>query len=73
MKSSAKAVAFAITQNKDLSECSLDELRQFSDAINSDVFDVLTLDGSLAARNLEGGTAPAQVLKQVKACRALIQ
>lgn len=68
-----KAVAFAITQSKDLSECSLDELRQFSHAINSDVFNVLTLDGSLAARNLEGGTAPTQVLKQVKAGRALIK
>ena len=68
-----QAVAFAIEQDRDLSECSLDELRQFNSAIDDDVFDVLTLEGSLGARNLEGGTAPEQVRKQVKACRGLIK
>ena len=67
-----KAVAFGIEQGKDLSECSLEELRQFSDAIDDDVFDVLTLEGSLAARDLEGGTAPSQVRKQVANARKLI-
>jgi len=33
------------------------------------VFEVLTLDGSLHARNIEGGTAPEQVLKQIAAAR----
>ena len=67
-----RAVAFAIDQDKDLSECSLAELQQFSGDIDDDVFEVLTLEGSLAARDLEGGTAPNQVRKQVKACRQLI-
>ena len=40
---------------------SLDELRQFSDQIEQDVFAVLTLEGSVNARNHVGGTAPAQV------------
>ena len=40
---------------------SLDELRQFSDKITDDVFAVLTLEGSVNARNHIGGTAPAQV------------
>lgn len=40
---------------------SLDELRQFSKDVDSDVFEVLTLEGSVNARNHTGGTAPAQV------------
>ena len=40
---------------------SLDELKQFSDTIEQDVFEVLTLEGSVAARNHIGGTAPNQV------------
>ena len=56
-----KSVAYGIEQNKDLSEMSLQELQQFSDEISEDIFDVLTLEGSVAARNHIGGTAPAQV------------
>ena len=56
-----KAVAFAITQKRDLSELTIDELKKFSAKIDSDVFKVLTLEGSLAARNHIGGTAPKQV------------
>ena len=56
-----KSVAYGVDQNKDLSEMTLDELQQFSDVITQDVFDVLTLEGSVAARNHIGGTAPAQV------------
>ncbi|HBW10243.1 MAG TPA: argininosuccinate lyase, partial [Pseudomonas sp.] len=46
---------------KDLAEMSLDELRQFSDQITDDVFAVLTLEGSVNARDHIGGTAPNQV------------
>ncbi len=66
------AVAFAIEQNKDLSELSLKELRRFDERIDDDVFDVLTLDGSVAARDHFGGTAPKQVRKQIKAARKII-
>ncbi len=66
------AVAFAIDKGKDLGECSLAELQQFNGAIENDVFDVLTLEGSLNARNITGGTAPEQVRRQVKAGRELI-
>lgn len=51
----------ALKAKKDLSEMSLDELKQFSDTIEQDVFEVLTLEGSVAARNHIGGTAPNQV------------
>ena len=56
-----KAVAYGIEQNKDLGEMTLEELQQFSDQITADVFDVLTLDGSVSARDHIGGTAPNQV------------
>jgi len=60
-----KAVAFGVETGKDLSEMSLQVLQQFSDIIEADVFEVLTLEGSVAARNHIGGTAPEQVLKAV--------
>ena len=56
-----KAVAYGIDKGKDLSEMTLEELQQFSGDISEDVFDVLTLEGSVAARNHIGGTAPDQV------------
>ncbi|VAW67179.1 Argininosuccinate lyase, partial [hydrothermal vent metagenome] len=60
-----KAVAYGVETSKDLSEMTLEELQQFSDIIKQNVFDVLTLEGSVAARNHIGGTAPEQVLKAV--------
>jgi argininosuccinate lyase len=56
-----RAVAFAIEQGRDLSELSLEELRVFNSAISQDVFEVLSLEGSVAARNHIGGTAPSAV------------
>jgi argininosuccinate lyase len=64
-----KAVRAAEEKGCDLSDMSLDELQAFSDAIGDDVFDVLTLEGSVAARNHVGGTAPKQVLAAIKKCR----
>lgn len=56
-----QSVAYGIKHQKDLSDMSLAELQQFSDVISEDVFEVLTLEGSVAARNHIGGTAPEQV------------
>ena len=64
-----KAVAYGIAEQKDLSDMSLEELVQFSDQIKNDVFLVLTLEGSVAARDHIGGTAPVQV--KAAAARAL--
>ena len=61
------AVRLGSETSRDLSELSLDELQHFSDAIASDVFDVLTLEGSVSARDHFGGTAPNQVRKAVQA------
>lgn len=57
-----KAVGYGVAQQKDLADMSLEELRNFSTIIEQDVFEVLTLEGSVNARNHLGGTAPAQVL-----------
>ena len=65
-----KAVAYGIEQKKDLSEFSLEELQAFSTDIENSVFDVLTLDGSVASRNHIGGTAPEQVLSAIKKARS---
>ncbi|MBK9428624.1 MAG: argininosuccinate lyase [Gammaproteobacteria bacterium] len=64
-----KAVAHGIASGRDLAELSLDELRVFAPTIASDVFAVLTLEGSVAARDHIGGTAPAQVRAAVAQAR----
>ena len=66
----AHAVKAAQAQQLDLSELPLATLQQFHPQIGSDVFEVLSLRGSLNARNTLGGTAPAQVLAQIARHRA---
>jgi argininosuccinate lyase len=61
----AHAVKAAIAQAVDLSELPLAVLQQFNPSIEKDVYDVLSLRGSLNARNILGGTAPAQVRAQI--------
>jgi len=56
-----KAVALGVREGRDLAELSLAELQAFSPLIGADVFACLTLEGSLAARDHFGGTAPNQV------------
>ncbi|SHG35081.1 argininosuccinate lyase [Massilia sp. CF038] len=53
----------------DLSEMSLERLRAFSTLIDDDVFAVLTLEGSVAARDHVGGTAPRQVRLAIERVR----
>ncbi len=69
----ALAVRFAEGKGRDLSQLSLEELRQFSDLVGEDIFAVLTLEGSLAARNHIGGTAPAQVRAAVARAREALK
>ncbi len=61
----AHAVKVAIQQGVDLAQLPLATLQGFHPAISDDVFEVLTLHGSMNARKVLGGTAPAQVLAQV--------
>jgi len=64
-----KSVAYAIEQNKELADIELTELQRFSNAIEADVYDHLTLDSSVNARNHLGGTAPSQVLNMISLYR----
>ena len=64
-----KAVALGVSRGCDLADLSLEELRSFSSQIDADVFEVLTLEGSVAARNHIGGTAPAQVRAAIARAR----
>ena len=59
------AVRYATQRNCDLGELDLAELRRFSALIDADVKRVLTLHGSVAARDHLGGTAPKQVRSAV--------
>lgn len=68
-----KAVALGVQKGVDLSELSLDELQGFSDLIGEDVFEYLTLEGSLNARNHIGGTAPNQVKMAIERGRQRIE
>jgi argininosuccinate lyase len=61
----AHAVKAAITEGVDLSELPLATLQGFHPQIEQDVFECLSLRGSLNARNTLGGTAPAQVRAQL--------
>ena len=69
----ALAVRAAETRQCDLADLSLADLQTFSPLVSEDVFAVLTLEGSLAARNHIGGTAPEQVRLAIARARAVLK
>lgn len=66
----ARAVRLAEARGCDLADLPLPDLKTFSPLIDEDVRSVLTLEGSLAARDHLGGTAPRQVLAAIARARA---
>ena len=68
----AQAVRQAVSLKKDLSELSLPELQAFSALVQTDVYSVLSLEGSVSARRHPGATAPEQVLAAIAAGRLRI-
>ncbi|MBT9612010.1 MAG: argininosuccinate lyase [Burkholderiales bacterium] len=68
----ARAVRHAEEQRCDLADLPLETLKQFSDLVGPDVFEVLTLEGSLASRSHIGGTAPAAVRAAIQRARELL-
>ncbi|MDQ9170295.1 argininosuccinate lyase [Oxalobacteraceae bacterium R-40] len=68
----AHAVRHCETKGCDLSDLSLDEMQRFSPLIDADVAEVLTLEGSVAARDHIGGTAPSQVRAAIAYLRSRI-
>ena len=69
----ARAVSAAEAKGCDLAELPLVELQAFSPLVSEDVFAVLTLEGSLAARNHTGGTAPEQVRAAIERAKAALK
>ncbi|PIV14347.1 MAG: argininosuccinate lyase [Gallionellales bacterium CG03_land_8_20_14_0_80_55_15] len=69
----ALAVRFAEQRGCDLAEISLDELKNFSALIEDDIYQVLSLEGSLASRNHIGGTAPNQVQAAIARARVHLE
>jgi len=68
----AHAVRAAVEKKCGLEDLSLEELKAFSPLVEADVHQVLTLEGSLNARNHLGGTAPEQVKAQAQKARAAL-
>ena len=68
----ALAVRHAVDKGCDLSDLPLAELQKFSPQIAEDVYQVLTLEGSLASRNHIGGTAPVQVKQAIARARKVL-
>ena len=65
-----RAVALAIEQDKSLNQLDLETFKSLSGEIDEDVYEVLSLEGSIAARDHDGGTAPATVRAAIRSARA---
>jgi len=67
-----KTVAHCVNRGIHLEDMSLADLQGFNQAIEEDVFSVLSLEGSVAARDHVGGTAPNQVIAAAQSALALL-
>jgi argininosuccinate lyase len=67
-----RVVRHGIEQGRELGDLSLEDLRRFSSLIGDDVHAALTVEASLAARAVLGGTAPGAVTKQLERARAMV-
>ena len=65
-----RAVAYGIAHGKELTDMTLEELQEFSDAIADDVFAVLEVEGSVNSRTASGGTAGSAVLQALAKAEA---
>ena len=61
-----KAVGLCVAAGRDLADLSMEEFKALSDVIEEDVYEVMTLEGSIASRDHLGGTAPAQVTAAIE-------
>jgi argininosuccinate lyase len=64
-----RVVLFAISKNKELNELSLEEMREFNDKIEGDVFEALSLEKTLASKNQIGGTSPERVFEALESAK----
>jgi argininosuccinate lyase len=68
----AKLVSYAMTKGKSLAELSLSEYQEFSRLFEKDVY-TITVESSLAARDITGGTAPKRVAQALAAARKVLE
>ena len=61
-----KVVAFCLEKGVDISDLSLEELRGFSESIEEDVYNFITIDASVNSRSALGGTALSSLMTQIK-------
>ncbi len=61
-----RAVRYCVETSKDLPELTLDEWRGFSEKIDDDIFDAITLEASVNARAATGGTALERVKAEIE-------
>jgi len=64
-----KTVRYCVENNKDIPELSLDEFRAFSELIEADIYDFVTLEASVNARKATGGTAREAVVREIARAR----
>lgn len=64
-----KAVLYAISKNLELNELQLEDFKRFSDEIDADVFEALSLEQTLASKNQIGGTAPERVYEALETAK----
>ncbi len=67
-----KTVAYAIDNNKNLEELSINEMQIFSKFIEKDVYNYITLDASVNSRNSYGGTSVESVMTQIKLAKSFL-
>jgi argininosuccinate lyase len=67
-----QAVSYALSQNKELNELTLEELKLFSSLIEADIFDILTLEQMIRHRKSFGGTAPENVMAAIQEAEATL-
>lgn len=68
-----RAVALCIAENIELKELALERYQSLCELISDDVYTILSLEGSVAARNHLGGTAPRQVMLACQRAAATLQ
>ncbi|MCX7793328.1 MAG: argininosuccinate lyase [Thermodesulfovibrionales bacterium] len=68
-----RIVRYCIENGKSIETLSIDEMKKFSPLIESDIFRLLSPEGSVSAKNSKGGTSLREVRRQISALKRLIQ
>lgn len=68
-----KVVMSAISQNKELNELDFSEMKAFSEHIEEDVYEALSLEQTLASKNQIGGTAPERVFEALQEAKQSLE